>query len=132
MKTHGNEEMINNGDNIYDDSNKTIRYKTVHNKSKASGCYYSPIVGEYIKDAVTGAQYPWKVGSKDETRFFRVTSTATTVDSSRKGEFNSYIGRDSKKAFYENPHVYMRHTHVELDEELVNQWYENYSKSYTS
>ena len=55
-------------------SNNMSTKKVIHTQKRQS-CYYSDIVGEYIKDAVTGAKYPWKVGSKDDERFFRVTYT---------------------------------------------------------
>ena len=70
------------------------------------------MVNTYIVDAITGEKYPWKVGSKDEERFFRVTNTVNLENSYRR------------KAFYENPEAYMQHKQIILDEELVNQWHE--------
>ena len=92
--------------------------------------YYSDIPGDYIVDAKTGAKYPWKVGSFDEQRFFRVTNTVPIQNFERKGTHNSYVGRSGSKAFYENPHVYMKYCKVELDEEYVKSWYEQKNRLY--
>lgn len=92
--------------------------------------YYSNIVGQYIVDAKTGSKYPWKVGSLDESRFFRVTNTVPIQNFEQKGRHNSYIGRSASKAFYENPHVYMKHCGVEFDDEYLRSWYEKKNRLY--
>jgi len=82
--------------------------------------YYSDIVGEYIKDAITGVQYPYRVGTKGEESFFRVVITTTPTSQAR----SSVIGRGVHKAFYDSPHSYMKHHNCVLDEEFVENWYE--------
>lgn len=84
-------------------------------KKKGLKCHYSDVVNSYIVDAITGEKYPWRVGSKDEERFFRVITTVNEENPHR---------RTSRKAFYENPEAYMQYTGNSLDEDLVNQWYE--------
>jgi len=100
--------------------------------TKKQNCYYSDVVGEYIKDAVTGAKYPWRVGSIDEQRFFRVTYTRGYIDPSRKSEYNNSMGRSSKKAFYENPEAYLNHVkyNVVLDRDIIDNWYAKMEKLY--
>jgi len=83
--------------------------------------YYSDIVGDSIRDAITGARYPWKVGSFDERRFFKVRSTTAYANSKAKGADS--CGRSARQAFYENPISYMNHYSVNLDEDLVKNWY---------
>tara|TARA_Y100000389_G_scaffold203592_1_gene252523 strand:+ start:2468 stop:2866 length:399 start_codon:yes stop_codon:yes gene_type:complete len=85
--------------------------------------YYSDRVGDYIVNATTGAKYPWRVGSENENRFFRVTNTLSSTSNERKGTYDSYSSRSSRKAFYENPHEYMKHNNIVLDEEFVKEWY---------
>ena len=92
--------------------------------------YYSDIIGNNIVDARTGAKYPWKVGSLDEQRFFRVVNTVPFHNYERKGTCDNYSGRSSCKAFYENPHIYMKYCNVELDESFVRSWYERKNKLY--
>ena len=107
-------DHANNQDDDYgfDDSN-------YQQKRKIRECYYSDVVGEYIVDAITGAKYPWRIGTIDEKRFFKVTDTVIN------GNYDSYNGRSSRKAYYENPHTYMNHKRIDLDEELIQQWYKN-------
>ena len=100
----------------------------VPTKRKVKRCYYSDIVGSPILDAITGEQYPWRVGSFNENRFFKVTDTTNNVDTTRKGDYDSCYGRSSHKAYYENPHSYMNHKRIELDEELVRQWYDKVNR----
>lgn len=97
-------------------------------QKKKKDHYYSDIVGDYIVDAITGEKYPWKVGTFDEKRFFKVTNTANIADISRKGTYNSYQGRSPHKLYYLNPHAYMNHERIELDEELVQKWYDKNNK----
>jgi hypothetical protein len=117
--------------NDMDENNQSLTPKQSSSNFKKQNCYYSDVVGEYIKDAVTGAKYPWRVGSLDEQRFFRVTYTIGYVDPSRKGVYNS-MGRSSKKAFYENPDAYLKHVKysVELDQETINAWYNKQEELY--
>ena len=93
-------------------------------KKNGRRCYYSDIVGNLIVDAITGEQYPWRVGSLNEQRFFKVIDTTNIADASRKNNYNQYQGRSSRKAYYENPHAFMRYKGIELDAEIVNNWYE--------
>ena len=100
---------------------------------KKQDCYYSDTVGSYIKDAITGAKHPWRVGSYDEQRFFRVIYTADSANSVRKGLYDNYSKRTSRKAFYESPYAYlhhMRHQDIELDEAIIKSWYEKLEKFY--
>ena len=92
--------------------------------------YYSDVIGSNIVNAITNAKYPWRVGSKDENRFFRVTNTVPYTNNERKGTINNYDSHSSCKAFYENPHEYMKYCNVELDEEYVNGWYNRYKEMY--
>ena len=114
-------------DNQYDPA---VEVSNTLQKRRKKECYYSDIVGDYIVDAITGEKYPWRVGTLNERRFFKVTDTTITVNYTRKGNYNSYEGRSSHKAYYENPHAYMRYKMIELDEEFVNEWYNKMDKLY--
>jgi hypothetical protein len=105
-----------------DDLREVVENRTITTKRKE---FYSDIVGEYIVDAKTGAKYPWRVGSLDERRFFRVTNTVVSINYSRKGIWDNSQGRSSRKAFYENPYAYMKHCNIRLDQDLIKAWYAN-------
>ena len=112
-------------ENHDDSENEVSNYQQ---KRKMRECYYSDIVGDYILDAITGEKYPWRVGTFNEKRFFKLTDTTNSTDVGRKGNYDSSLGRSSHKAYYENPHAYMNHKRIDLDEELVKQWYVNNNK----
>ena len=92
--------------------------------------YYSNVIGSNIVNAISNAKYPWRVGSKDENRFFRVINTVPYTNYKRKGSINNYDSVSSCKAFYENPHEYMEHCNIELDQEYVDSWYNRYNEMY--
>ena len=81
--------------------------------------FYSNIVGSPIVNAVTGAKYPYEVGSLDEKKFFKVRSN--TAYGQKKG--NHTLGSvDAGVAFYESPYEYMKHTGCVLSEDIVQVW----------
>ena len=83
--------------------------------------FYSNIVGTPIVNAVTGAKYPWEVGSKEEKKFFKVTST--TAYGQKKG--NHELGSNQGGfAFFESPEEYMNHTGCKLSGDIVSSWHE--------
>ena len=93
--------------------------------------YYSDIVGSPILDAITGAKYPYKVGSHDEKRFFKVRST---IAYNNKNAKNMDTGNafNTNQAFYLNPTEYMEFHNMELSEDIKNNWLQktiNYSNS---
>jgi hypothetical protein len=91
--------------------------------------HYSDIVGSAIRDAVTGARYPWIVGSFDERRFYKVRSTTAYANQKAKGVQDS-VGRSARQGFYESPYSYMNHYGVILDEGLVKSWYDKTNALY--
>jgi len=103
-----------------------------HRKSQSNNqkrCYYSNIIGSYIHDAITNAKYPWKVGSFDERRFFKVTNaTGNLYINDLNTTSDNYCANSSNFAFYESPYEYMNHTKVYLDEHLIKEWYEKVNK----
>ena len=83
--------------------------------------YYSDVVGSPILDAVTGAKYPFKVGSVDEKKFFKVRSTTAYKNRSAKATYPT-CASVTNQAFYENPQSYMQHHKVVLSEAILDNW----------
>jgi hypothetical protein len=104
-KTNQNTSEIE-ADSIYDP------YKKV---------YYSDVVGSPILDAVTGAKYPFKVGSLDEKKFFKVRSTTAYKNRSAKTVYPASASV-TNQAFYENPESYMKHHSVQLSQYILDNW----------
>ena len=81
--------------------------------------YYSNVVGSYIVNAITGEKYPWKVGTIDELKLFKVKNT--TLDQ----RFNA---SNLQTAYYNSPEEYMEYKNVNLDETIINGWYNRINK----
>lgn len=77
--------------------------------------YYSDLEGSYIKHAITGEILPWKVGSYDEKRLFKVK------DNSLSSKFDT-LHQNGHTMFYRNPEEYMKFNNVELDDEIIESW----------
>ena len=84
--------------------------------------YYSDIVDSPIINAVTGEKYPYKVGSNDEKRFFKVKSTTTYRNRSAKLQYPASAST-TNQAFYENPEQYMHHLDVKLSSDILENWH---------
>lgn len=76
--------------------------------------YYSNIEEQYIVNAVTGMKYPWKVGTYDELRLFKVKDASQPK--------TNYSGRTSQTAFYKDPYQYMIHNNVQLPNQVIDTW----------
>ena len=88
--------------------------------------YPSDVVGNPVVNAVTGAKYPWRVGKKEEDRFFKVIDTANNV-----GFGNLDYGcRVSHKLYYETPYQYMTHRNIELSDDFIKAWYTKQNAKY--
>jgi len=107
-------------ENVYDENDNKVTQNGSSSK-KERRCHYSDVVGSCIVDAITGEKYPWRVGSENELRFFRHMNTVNNENPHR---------RTSRKAFYEDPHAFMRHRKIILDETIVNDWYDKIERLY--
>ena len=111
--------VLNNDDiNSLKNENSEANNEAPNNVKKSSkSVYYSDLIGSPIKNAITGATYPWKVGSKEEEKFFRVIVTCNPY---RKKP--NYMSPDIHKTFYDSPQSYMEHNKCKLDMEVVKKW----------
>ena len=100
---------------------KTVDFDTDRIYDPYKKVYYSDVVGSLILDAVTGAKYPFKVGSLDEKKFFKVRSTIAYKNRSAKTPYPTGASV-ANQAFYENPQSYMWYHSVMLSNEILDNW----------
>lgn len=83
--------------------------------TRSKKVYYSDTQGSYIKDANTGEIYPWKLGSFDEKRLFKVkdNSLLNNID-------NKY--QQGYTMFFKDPYEYMKFSNLDLDMEIIDEW----------
>jgi len=94
-------------------------------KPKRPSYYPSNTAGRAIINAITGVEYPWKVGSKDSERLFKVVDATGTHDSTgRKLKKNSktYPNPNPNHCYYESPQQYMMHRKMTVNPNLIEQW----------
>jgi len=83
-------------------------------KKKLIECYSTGGTGTYIKDAITGISYPYKVGSKYERLFFRVS--ICTGENKTREPINLY---------YLTPTYYEKHFLTKCRNDSIEQWMKN-------
>ena len=110
-----NEEIIKKHDKKYHVYRRDItleeKGKNV-NKILKLGLYSSVGVGSSIRDAVTGIYYNYKVGSKDEERFFSVVDCTGTKSKS------------SLLFFYQSPKHYESVNKTIINEDTHHRWHQ--------
>lgn len=94
----------------YHQINRNITKNNGKQQLVTIGLYSSGNIGSYIKNAETGESYNYKVGSKDEDLFFKVSHST--------GEFKS----GPLTLFYETPEHFERHQLVTLDNNIIQSW----------
>ena len=87
----------------------------IANRNKKLKIYYSDVQGSSIKDAITGEIYPWKVGSYDEERFFKVK------DNSLVNKYDSEF-QHGHTMFFKNVEDYMNFNNMELVSDIIEAW----------
>lgn len=78
--------------------------------------YTTGFVGSRIRNAETGKFYKHMVGSNDEDLYFKVSMTSEKLTSSN----------GSNKLFYLSPQHCMKHLHIELSDEIIENWNAKY------
>ena len=112
-KNSGNK---NSGDNHSQDGS--------HEKKTFHGPYSSNIFNAPIVNAITGVKYPWKVGSKDEGRLFKMVDATGTCDAEGKlyRKKDIVTCRETNHLYYDTPEQCMRHLKVSFNADWIQQW----------
>ena len=108
---------------------ETFNEETVAKKSHKTGrrkYYPSNKSQSFIINAVTGEAYPYKVGSFDQRRFYKIVDTTGTCDAegysiSRRDPTNP----NPNHMFFESPEECMRHLRIQISPEEVKKWRAN-------
>ena len=83
--------------------------------------YPSNVQEQYIVNAVSGAPYPFRVGSLESLRLFHVTDATGTCDN--RG-LRGTLNREPNHLYYTDPQEYMRHRggRQAFDRAFVEAW----------
>ena len=121
---NGREDEYDN----YSDRDDNEKDKYV-NRVKKRAYYPSNAPGSFIKNAITGVAYPWKVGSKDSRRLFKVVDTLGLHDSNgiklpgrkRRSEVGQ-VNPSPNHLYYDSPEEFMRHRNCTVSPEHIESW----------
>ena len=108
-----NDELIKKHDKNYHIYRRTTTVEEkgrIYDKKFKLGLFASGGVGTNIRDAVTGVYYNYKVGSKDEDRFFSVADCSGTKSKS------------SILYFYQSPNHYETVNKTTVNENTHYRW----------
>ena len=116
---------------------ETYNEENVTNKSHRSGrrkYYPSNKAQSLIRNAMTGEQYPYVVGSSDQARLYKTIDVTGACDAdgyvitSRKEPTNP----NPNHLFYDNPEECMRHLRIKISPENVLQWRMRFNKRFSA
>ena len=113
--TNNQKKELNNIKSIDPGYGYVYRKKTLSAgivKTSRIDCFTSGDAGTYIRNAETGNNYKYKVGSKEEGLFFKVALGT--------GELNTR--NCSNVLFYDSPEQYEKHLMDEISQEIKDNW----------
>jgi len=89
--------------------------------------YYYPsnVPDKFIKNAVTGVEYPWRVGSLDSSRLFKMVDTIGNYDSNGykiKPHNKRYPNPSPNHCYYDSPQQFMTHRKMLVQPEMIERW----------
>ena len=116
-----------------------------HNSKKARRSYtnfsqrqYYPTsatAGKRCRNALTGVEYEWRVGSLAATEnLFHSVDTTGKCDvegfripvKSYRSDISSYVYPNPNHLYYDSPEQFMRHQRIILTPEFVQRWHETH------
>jgi len=80
---------------------------------------------DYVRNALTGGQYPFRAGTFDSMRLYKVFDTTGNCD--RNGVIllpHEKRNQSPNILYYDSPEQYMKHRKVKVSQTDVNKWYE--------
>jgi hypothetical protein len=83
--------------------------------------YPSNVQGAFIVNANSGQRYPWRVGSLDSLRLYKIIDARGTCD--KNGRPSKIPSRDPNFLFYDSPEEYMRHRDADLSNNQLRDWH---------
>ena len=101
-------------------------YTNKSSSSEKKRYYYtSNVPDQFIKNAVTGMKYPWRVGSLDSSRLFKVVDTIGKYDSNgykMKPNSKNYPNPSPNHCYYDSPQQFMVHRKMIVHSDLIERW----------
>lgn len=98
----------------------------------ANKYYPSNVMNQLIVNAITGVKYPYRVGSKESLRLYKVTDTTGAYNSHGKKKYTDdlKLGQhpNPNHYYFDNPAEYMQDRNCHRHAESCDEW-KNYQKT---
>ena len=121
MDMNDKHDVFDCQDNMEESSADERQYR-----KKRSQYYPSNTQGTFIVNAITGVEYPWRVGSKEARRLFQSVDTTGTRDKQGfKLKVNSpdFPNPNPNNYYYDSPQQFMQHRKATLNPEFIEKWH---------
>ena len=106
----------------YDNVVVTINQKQQSKKAGRRRYFPSNTQNSFIVNAETGVVYPWRVGTNNSRRLFKMVDTTGTCDSNgfeMNSHEDTYPNRNPNHIYYDSPEQYMKHQRATLDSHFL-------------
>lgn len=95
--------------------------------------FHPTVFGRLCVNAMTGVTYPWRSGTHDEMRLYKVIdATAKYTKEGYVQENYDPINKESNHLYYDSPEEYGRHMRIEIDPELCVKWHARVNRYFSS
>ena len=118
----------------YNDSNVDIdaTHVPLRNNVVKRTFYTSNKPGTFIRNAITGREYEWKVWTHDSLRLFKIVDTighhdkngCQIIQSNKKRGVPLTYNSEPNHLYYDTPEEFMRHRNCRINKDLILQWNE--------
>ena len=113
-----------NNDLDFNDNASSHDGDDVMSKTGKRRYFPSNIPESYVRNAQYGTVYPYKVGSFESLRLYRVADCTGSVDKQGfKIRRYSEPNRDTNFLYYDTPEQYSRHRRVNIDPNRMAEWH---------
>jgi len=111
----------NNNDDASCSENDFYAEKSRGKKKKR--VFFPTKLGSYCINAVTGIAYPYKQGSFEELRLYKITDVTTSCDANGYKRARTDPLYDSPHfLYYDSPEQYSHHAKMVVSHDKINKW----------
>lgn len=91
--------------------------------------YPSNSDGHYIVNAITGVRYPWKVGTYESYRLYKVTDATGFSDKyGYRIQKNDEPNYDPNFLYYDSPEQASKHLRIKISPQEALEWHNRYKR----
>ena len=112
----------------YNMDEEEISQKTNSMTSKKTGkrkYFPSNSPQSLIRNAITGVEYPYYTGTKEQSLLFKCVDSTGTCDSQGYFIKSGPTNYNTNHLFYDSPEQCMRHLHISFSSDFIKKWHDS-------